>query len=130
MEANKFYSVPYDGHNWADVRMLARILKRDRFEVYGRWHAFLGVLYQAGGLIELTANWRGMLMEDLGLDGDGLDEWLEACAQVDFIDAESLHARNVAASNGVCKSLQKKIENSDKARNMAKARWDKQKSKE
>ena len=103
--------------------MLARILKRDRFEVYGRWHAFLGVLYQAGGLIELTANWRAMLMEDLALDGDGLDEWLEACAQVDFIDAESLHARNMAASNGVCAALQKKRDNSANARK----RWAKDK---
>ena len=111
MEANRFYSVPFDGHHWTDVCMLARILGRDRFEVYGRWHAFLGVLYQAGGRIVLNEMWRSYLCCELGLDEDGLDEWLEACAQVDLIDSESLHVRDTAASNGVCAELMRRAEN-------------------
>lgn len=129
MKANKFYSVPYDGHHYTDVRMLARLLGMDRFEAYGRWHALLGVLYQAEGRIELNDHWLGMLGEELAYTPEELGAFLEACAEVDMVDKESLEQRNVLISAGVVEALMERAERSKKGSNMANKRWEKEKAK-
>ena len=49
MDANRFFSIPYDNRN--DVKM-RRLRKRlGGYEGYGRWVALLGMLYDEHGNI-------------------------------------------------------------------------------
>ena len=52
MDANRFYSVPYDARN--DTAMLKLRRKHGGIAAYGRWQALLGVLYDEGGTIDIT----------------------------------------------------------------------------
>ena len=126
MKANKYFSVPYDGHHWADVRMLARVLGMDRFEAYGRWHALLGVLYQAEGRIELTDHWLAMLAEELAYTPEQLGTFLEACAETGLVDKLSLEARNTLISEGVVEALMERKQRSERGRKNVSARYEKE----
>ena len=50
MDANRFFSIPFDNRN--DVKM-RRLRKRcGGFAAYGRWVALLGMLYDENGILE------------------------------------------------------------------------------
>lgn len=105
MEANRFYSVPYDGHHWADFAMLDMLQGHElTATTYGRYHILLGMLYQQGGRIELTASWRRMIGGELALDDDALQRFLEDCAEAGLLAGDLLEL-GVAASQGVAKEL-------------------------
>ena len=110
MEANRFYSVPFDGHHWADFAMLDMLQGHElTATTYGRYHILLGMLYQQGGRIELTASWRRMIGGELALDDDALQRFLEDCAEAGLLDG-GLLGLGVAASQGVAKELARREE--------------------
>jgi len=107
MQANKFYSVPYDGHHWADVRLLAIATGDAIPTAYGRWHILLGAIYQMGGRIILTAAARRFLSDELDLDPEALEPYLEACAACGLIEPAELE-RGAVVSRGACEELQRR----------------------
>lgn len=110
MEANRFYSVPFDGHHWADFAMLDMLQGHElTATTYGRYHILLGMLYQQGGRIELTESWRRMIGGELALDDDALQRFLEDCAEAGLL-AGDLLGLGVAASQGVAKELARREE--------------------
>lgn len=126
MEANRFYSVPYDGHHWADFAMLDMLQGHElTATTYGRYHILLGMLYQQGGRIELTASWRRMIGGELALDDDALQRFLEDCAEAGLL-AGDLLGLGVAASQGVAKELARREDvrtfNQERSRKAAEAR--------
>lgn len=116
MEANRFYSVPFDGHHWADFAMLDMLQGHElTATTYGRYHILLGMLYQQGGRIELTASWRRMIGGELALDDDALQRFLEDCAEAGLLAGDLLEL-GVAASQGVAKELARREEQREQNR--------------
>ena len=73
MDANRFYSVPYDARN--DTAMLKLRRKHGGIAAYGRWQALLGVLYDEGGTIDLSDEDNFAMVErEIELDGPDLEE--------------------------------------------------------
>ncbi len=107
MQANKFYSVPYDGHHWADVRLLAIATGDAIPTAYGRWHILLGAIYQMAGRVELTDAARRFLADELDVGPAQLDPYLGACASCGLIDADALE-RGAVVSRGACEELQRR----------------------
>ena len=128
MNANRFYSVPLDGHQRIDVQRLMDML--DGFAAYGRWHALLEVIFQAGGRIELDGVWRGILERELRLDADGLREFLAACAECGMLAGDLLEL-GVVTSNGIAEQLEfKKSKREAQAKSVESRKANKEKSKE
>lgn len=109
MQANRFYSIPFDGHNWADFKMLVRLEGDPPPMTYGRLHILLGTLYQQGGRFEYSELWQHLLADELAMDHKHVPEFLEHCAAVDIISAEML-GRGVVTSQGVCNELARRAE--------------------
>ena len=97
-----YFPVPFDGYSARDVRMLKRL--QGGVVAYGRWVTLLGMLYQAGGIIELNDITTVDLEAELELDDDGLMSFLEDCAKVGMISDEHLK-RGKVTSSGVCDRL-------------------------
>ena len=97
-----YFPVPFDGYSARDVRILKRL--QGGVVAYGRWITLLGMMYQAGGIIELNDLETADLMSELELDADGLMAFLTDCAKVGMLSGEHLH-RGMVACQGVCDRL-------------------------
>lgn len=114
MQANRFYSVPYDALQRPDIRRLG-LLQGDKFAAFGRWHAVLGMLYDNGGLIELDNLGRALLAEELALADEELDTFLGHCLTAGLIDREAYEMRGTLTNKGVCSELMRRQELHDAA---------------
>ena len=106
MNANRFFSVPYDNRNDVTIRLLRH--SANGLLGYGRWVALLGMLYDSHGCLRLEVpGMVGLLMNELEFTAqDDLLEYLETLADLNIIDATSLHARKNVVSKGVCEQLE------------------------
>ena len=107
MRGDKFYSVPYDGRN--DPRM--RVLREQcgGIVAYARWHVLLELLYQLDGVVDNSSEvFHNLLLDELEMNDEELDFFLEKLAEIDFIDAHFLHTENHVVSRGVCDQLEYK----------------------
>ena len=102
MNANRFFSVPYDGRN--DIDMLLLRERQGGIVAYGRWIALLGILYDVDGTIDLE-RYGSILERELELDSAGLKAYLQDCADVGFLSSESLSC-GMVASTGVCDEIE------------------------
>ena len=103
MDANRFFSVPYDNRN--DVKM-RRLRKRlGGYAAYGRWVALLGMLYDEKGLLDLScADMREIVAEELELED--VDEFFTGLAELGLINAELYHSKSHVLNSGVCDEIE------------------------
>ena len=103
MDANRFFSVPFDNRN--DVKM-KRLRKRlGGYAGYGRWVALLGMLYDEKGILDVsTDDMREIVAEELELDDVG--EFFTELAKLGLIDKEMYTALNHVVNRGVCDELE------------------------
>ena len=73
MNANRYFSVPYDGRNDVTIRLLRK--RAGGIVAYGRWVALLGILYDSDGIIRLEVPGMSELLQE-ELDFSSQDELL------------------------------------------------------
>ena len=106
MNANRFFSVPYDNRNDVTIKLLRH--NANGLYGYGRWVALLGMLYDSHGCLRLeTPGMVPLLMCELEFtEQEVLFDYLETLADLNLIDATALHARKTVVSKGVCEQLE------------------------
>ena len=111
MDANRFYSVPYDARN--DTAMLKLRLKHGGLAAFGTWQALLGVLYDEGGVIDLSDDdCKAMLEGELELKGPRLTAFIESCIKFEMLDDGAWEMGKIA-SHGVCDELEYRRQRSE-----------------
>ena len=104
MDANRFYSVPYDARN--DTAMLKLRRKHGGIAAYGRWQALLGALYDEGGTIDVTDEDNlAMVEQEIELEGAELDAFIESCVKYGLLSPD-LWSIGTIGSRGVCDELE------------------------
>lgn len=112
MDANRFYSVPYDARN--DTAMLKLRRRHGGIAAYGRWQALIGVLYDEGGTIDLSDEDNlAMVEQEIELEGAELDAFIESCVKYGLLSAE-LWGIGTIGSRGVCDELEYRREMREK----------------
>ena len=103
MDANRFFSVPFDNRN--DVKM-KRLRKRlNGYAGYGRWVALLGMLYDEKGILDMSdAEMREIVADELELDD--VDEFFTELAKLGLIDDKLYHSMSHVVNHGVCDELE------------------------
>ena len=116
MDANRFYSIPYDARNDPAMKKLRR--KHGGIKAFGQYQALLGILYDEGNRLHLSdGDDRGLLMEELEIDDEELDKFLNSCAKFDLIDCEEFCGDYpIVTHKGVAKELAYKKMKSDAGR--------------
>jgi hypothetical protein len=103
MNANRYFSVPFDAYDDYGMKLLRR--RWGGVAAYGRWHVLLGLLYDADGLIDYSDDAsREMLADELEMTEEELDGFMADLASIDFISSESLGCGHIV-SHGVCDEL-------------------------
>lgn len=105
MNANRFFSIPFDNRNDVTIRLLRA--NAGGLAAYGRWVSLLGMLYDAHGIIKLEyPGMTHLLMCELDFDDDSeLYQYLDTLADLGLIDHESWVKRDTITNGGVCDEL-------------------------
>ena len=120
MDANRFFSVPFDNRN--DVKM-KRLRKRlGGYAGYGRWVALLGMLYDEKGILDISNDdMREIVADELELDD--VDGFFSVLADIGLIDKELYHSLNHVVNNGVVEQLKYRVKKSDAGKKGNAKRW-------
>ena len=120
MDANRFFSVPYDNRN--DVKM-KRLRKRlDGYAAYGRWVALLGMLYDENGILDMSCqDMRDIVADELDLED--VDEFFTALADIGLIDKELYHGLSHVVNNGVVEQIEYRVKKSNAGKKGNEKRW-------
>lgn len=109
MKGGKFFSVPYDVYCSPEMRYLRR--KCGGIAAFGRWMAFVAILYTQGGAIDLDNETMHKVIEDeLELKPQQLDEFIEALSEIGWVDAQMWRTNKHAISGSVLEQLDFKKE--------------------
>lgn len=113
MNANRFFSVPYDNRNDVTIKLLRH--NANGLYGYGRWVALLGMLYDSHGCMRLEVpGMANILVSELEFaDNDELLEYLDTLSDLGLIDATAWKARNTIVNKGVCNELEYRRERSE-----------------
>lgn len=104
MDANRFYSIPFDARN--DTSMLKLRRKQGGIVAFGRWQALLGMLFDEDGIIDINdPDDRKVIEGEIELRGAKFDGFIEACVGYGLLSAE-WWALGKIASTGVCDELE------------------------
>lgn len=119
MDANRFFSVPYDNRN--DVKM-RRLRKRlNGYAGYGRWVALLGMLYDEKGILDMNdAEMVEIVCEELELDD--ADHFFTVLADIGLIDKELYHSMNHVVNRGVLEQIEFRVSKSNAGKKSGEAR--------
>lgn len=119
MDANRFFSVPYDNRN--DVKM-RRLRKRlGGYAGYGRWVALLGMLYDEKGILDMSdAEMVEIVCEELELDD--ADHFFTVLADIGLIDKELYHSMNHVVNRGVLEQIEYRVSKSNAGKKSGEAR--------
>ena len=123
MNANRYFSVPYDGRNDVTIRLLRK--RAGGIVAYGRWVALLGMLYDSDGIIRLEVPGMSELLQE-ELDFSSQDEllaYLEDLADLDLIDLTAYKERNHVINAGVVKEIDYYRAKSEAGKAGNKKRW-------
>ena len=125
MNANRFFSIPYDNRNDVAIRLLRS--QGGGLVAYGRWVALLGMLYDSDGIIRLEVpGMVDLLLNELEFaDQDELLEYLDTLAGLQLIDAGSLSERNHVINEGVVKEIDYYRAKSEAGKEGNRKRWKK-----
>ena len=105
MNANRFFSVPYDNRN--DVKMLQVRKLLGGYAGYGRWVALLGILYDSHGFLDMSDSVMREIVAD-ELDLDDVDGFFTVLAQIGLIDRVLYETANHVVSHGVAEEIEYK----------------------
>lgn len=122
MDANRFFSVPYDNRN--DVKMKLVRKRLGGWAGYGRWVALLGILYDEHGLLDMSRDDMRELIAD-ELDLDDVDGFFTSLADIGLIDRDIYEAASHVVNGGVCDELEYKKRKSDAGKKGMAKRWEK-----
>lgn len=122
MDANRFFSVPYDNRN--DVKMLKLRRRMGGMAAYGRWVALLGMLYDEGGMLDMNDEDMRWIVAD-ELDLEDTDEFFTGLANLDLIDRDMYDNLNHVTNRGVCDEIAYKKRKSDAGKKGNEKRWGK-----
>ena len=104
MKGGKFFSVPYDVYCSPEMRYLRR--KCGGIAAFGRWMAFVAILYTQGGAIDLDNETMHKVIEDeLELKPQQLDEFIEALSEIGWVDAHMWKTNRHAISGSVLEQI-------------------------
>ena len=122
MDANRFFSVPYDNRN--DVKM-RRLRKRlNGYAGYGRWVALLGMLYDEKGILDMSdAEMVEIVCEELELDD--ADHFFTVLADIGLIDKELYHSMSHVVNRGVLEQIEYRVSKSNAGKKSGEARRNK-----
>ena len=122
MDANRFFSVPYDNRN--DVKILKLRRRMGGMAAYGRWVALLGMLYDEGGILDMNdEDMRWIVAKDLDLED--VDEFFHGLAGLGLIDGDMYHEMNHVVNRGVCDEIAYRKKKSEAGRKGNEKRWGK-----
>ena len=123
MDANRFFSIPYDNRNDVKIKRLRK--RMGGFAGYGRWVALLGMLYDEHGILDMNdQEMREIVSEDLELDD--VDEYFTELAKLGFIDMELYHSMSHVVNHGVCDEIEYRRKKSEAGRKGTAKRWNKE----
>lgn len=105
MNANRFFSVPYDNRN--DVKMLQVRKLLGGYAGYGRWVALLGILYDSHGFLDMSDSVMREIVAD-ELDLDDVDGFFTVLANIGLIDRVLYETANHVVSHGVAEEIEYK----------------------
>lgn len=110
MNANRFFSVPFDNRN--DVKMLMVRKKLGGYAGYGRWVALLGILYDADGCIDMSdQTMRDVIADELELED--VDGFFTVLAQIGLIDRVLYEIASHVVSHGVAEEIEYRKQKSE-----------------
>lgn len=110
MDANRFFSVPYDNRNDITIRRMKKTM--GGIAAYGRFISLLGELYDADGLLDLNdAATRDIVADELELSD--VDEFFIGLCRLGLIDAIAYNTRNHVIIRGVCDELEYRRQRSE-----------------
>ena len=103
MNANRFFSVPFDNRN--DMKMLMVRKKLGGYAGYGRWVALLGILYDSDGFLDMSnQSTREIIADELELED--VDGFFTVLAQIGLIDRVLYETANHVVSHGVADEIE------------------------
>ena len=105
MNANRFFSVPYDNRN--DVKMLQVRKLLGGYAGYGRWVALLGILYDSHGFLDMSDSVMREIVAD-ELDLDDVDGFFSVLANIGLIDRVLYETAKHVVSHGVADEIEYK----------------------
>ena len=121
MDANRFFSVPFDNRN--DVK-IKRLRKRCGMSGYGRWIALLGILFDEDGILDMNdPDMREVVADELELELEELDKFLSVLADIGLIDKELYYSMNHVVNKGVCDELEYRKKKSAAGKKGNAKRW-------
>ena len=110
MNANRFFSVPFDNRN--DMKMLMVRKKLGGYAGYGRWVALLGILYDSDGFLDMSnQSTREIIADELELED--VDGFFTVLAQIGLIDRVLYETANHAVSHGVADEIEYRKQKSE-----------------
>ena len=122
MDANRFFSIPYDATHDFKIRRMMKAC--GGIISYGRWVALLGMLYDEHGLIDLNDDLaRSVVCDELELDEPG--EFFSQLAQIGLIDKQLYEQANHVVNSGVCEQLEYYKTKSEAGKKGNEKRWGK-----
>ncbi len=104
MDANRFYSIPYDARN--DTAMLKLRKKQGGIVAFGRWQALLGMLFDEGGVIDVSdPDDRKVIRDELELTEPKFVSFVETCISYGLLSPELWEMGRIG-SRGVCEEIE------------------------
>lgn len=104
MDANRFYSIPYDARN--DTAMLKLRNKQGGIIAFGRWQALLGMLFDEGGIIDINdPEDKKVIEKEIELKGIKFDTFIETCIGYGLLSYEMWTFGKIA-SDGVIREIE------------------------
>ena len=122
MDANRFFSVPFDNRN--DMKILRMRRRLGGIAAYGRWVALLGMLYDEGGVLDLSDEiMRDVVADELELED--VDEYFTGLVSVGLIERELYESMSHVVNDGVCREIEYRRKKSEAGRKGNDKRWGK-----
>ena len=120
MDANRFFSIPFDNRN--DVKM-RRLRKRcGGYAAYGRWVALLGMLYDENGILDMNdEDMREIVAEELELED--VDQFFCDLAEIGLINKELYEQKSHVLNGGVCDEIEYRRKRSEAGKKGNAKRW-------
>ena len=119
MDANRFFSVPYDNRNDTTIRRMKK--RMGGIVAYGRWISLLGIMYDENGLLDMNDTaMREIVAEELELED--VDQYFHDLINLGLIEAEPYHDHNYVMNDGVCDELDYRRTKAEAGRKSGQAR--------